>query len=221
LRTYITTIAFTAFLFLFFLPVQSRAGKIRGTVEAQGLRSPEKILVYLAKGPSLPAGTAPTKFVMDQRSLTFIPHILPVLVGSTVDFPNNDKVNHNVFSLSRAKKFNLGSYKAGDKKTVQFDTPGIVEVRCDVHAEMLAYILVLKNPFWGLTDDQGRFEIPEVNYLKQNGSQEIHDLPAGNYVIKTWHEKLKTRKTLVAVPEKGPVSVQIKITRGTPGVLYK
>ena len=221
MRKFVKIIAVAAFLFLFSPPVQSRAGKINGTVEAQGLRSPKNVLVYLAKGPSFPAGLTNPKFMMDQRNLTFIPHILPVLVGSTVDFPNNDKVNHNVFSLSRAKKFNLGSYKFGDKQTVRFDQPGIVEIRCDVHAEMIAYIMVLKTSFWSLTDEQGHFEIPDLNYLKQSGFQEINDLPAGNYVIKTWHEKLKTRKTPVAVPENGPVSVHLKITRGVPGILYK
>ena len=86
MRKFVKIIAVAALLFLFSPPVQSRAGKINGTVEAQGLRSPKNVLVYLAKGPPLPAGLTSPKFMMDQRNLTFIPHILPVLVGSTVDF---------------------------------------------------------------------------------------------------------------------------------------
>jgi len=203
------------------LPGPAGAGAISGTITAQGLRSPSNILVYLAKGPSVTTDLSKVKFIMDQHNLTFSPHILPILAGSTVHFPNNDSVNHNVFSLSRTKNFNFGSYKPGESKTIVFDKPGIVEVRCDVHAEMLAYIMVMESPFWAVTDDAGRFEIPDVTSLKQNGIEGITDLPAGNYVIKTWHEKLKTPKEAVAVPGDGRVSVQLSIVRGVPGVLYK
>ena len=156
-------------LFFLFLPGQVFAGKISGTVNVRGLRSPKNILVYLTKAPQTALGFSSTNFVMDRKNLTFNPHILPVPVGATVHFPNNDELNHNVFSLSRTKKFNLGSYKPGESKTVLFDTPGIVELRCDVHAEMLAYILVLKNPYFGITDENGRFEIPDSKYLNQVG----------------------------------------------------
>ena len=138
-----------------------------------------------------------------------------------MDFPNNDKVNHNIFSLSRTKKFNLGSYKPGEHKSVLFDIPGIVELRCDVHAEMAAFIMVLKNPYFAVTDDQGRFEIPSSKYLEQNNIKNVKDLPPGQYVLKIWHEKLKTQKQIVTVPENGDVSIEITATRGIPGVLYK
>ena len=158
---------------------------------------------------------------MDQRNLEFIPRVLPIPVGATVDFPNNDKVDHNVFSMSRTKKFNLGSYKAGESKSVVFDKPGIVELRCDVHAEMAAYILVMKNSYFAVTDKQGRFEIPDAGAIKQTGLTGTEDLPAGKYFVKTWHEKLKTQKKAVVVPETGDVTLQLDLTRGTPGVLYK
>ncbi len=197
------------------------AGNIKGTVKVKGLRTPENILVYLAKAPSDVGDLSKAKFVMDQRNLEFIPHVLPVLVGATVDFPNNDKVDHNVFSMSRTKKFNLGSYKAGESKSVVFDKPGIVELRCDVHAEMAAYILVMKNPYFAVTDKQGLFEIPDSGALKQIGLSGAKDLPAGKYLVKTWHEKLKSQKKAVVVPENGDVTIQLDLTRGTPGVLYK
>jgi len=79
----------------------------------------------------------------------------------------------------------------------------------------------MESPFWAVTDDAGRFEIPDVTFLKQNGIEGVTDLPAGNYVIKTWHEKLKTLKETVTVPGEGRVSVQLSIVRGVPGVLYK
>jgi len=209
------------FILFLYLPGQAMAGKITGTVKVNGLRSPADILVYLVKAPPVQEDLSKTKFIMDQLNLTFNPHILPIPVGASVDFPNNDKVDHNIFSLSRTKKFNLGSYKPGDNKTVLFDKPGIVELRCDVHAEMAAYIMVLKNPYFAVTDDQGRFEIPDSKHIEQNGIKGMKDLPAGNYVLKIWHEKLKTQKQTVTIPENGDVSVEITATRGTPGVLYK
>jgi len=209
------------FILFLYLPGLAMAGKITGTVKVNGLRSPVDILVYLVKAPPVQEDLSKTKFIMDQQNLTFNPHILPIPVGASVDFPNNDKVDHNIFSLSRTKKFNLGSYKPGDSKAVLFDKPGIVELRCDVHAEMAAYIMVLKNPYFSVTDDQGRFEIPDSKHLEQNGIKGIKNLPAGNYVLKIWHEKLITQKQTVTIPENGDVSVEITATRGTPGVLYK
>jgi plastocyanin len=209
------------FLLFLYLPGQAMAGKITGTVKVKGLRSPDNILIYIVKAPSVHMDLSKTKFIMDQQNLTFIPHILPVPVGATVHFPNNDKVNHNIFSLSRTNKFNLGSYKPGESKIVRFDKPGIVELRCDVHAEMAAYIMVLKNPYFAITDDQGRFEIPDSKHLEQNGIKEIKNLPPGKYVLKTWHEKLKSKKQAVIVPDNGDISIHLDLTRGTPGVLYK
>ncbi len=210
-----------AAVLLQYISFQAFAGEITGKVNVRGLRSPENVLVYLVKGPESPVDPSKAKNVMDQRNLTFFPHVLPVLVGSRVQFPNHDKVNHNVFSLSRAKKFNLGSYKPGESGEVLFDKPGVVTLRCDVHAEMSAYILVLRNPYWALTDQEGRFQIPDRKYLDEHGMNGIADLPPGKYFLKTWHEKLKGQKAPVVVPEKGNVSIQFELSRGAPGVLYK
>lgn len=208
-------------LLLLYLPAQAGAGKITGTVKVRGLRSPANILVYLNKAPAVAVDLSGAQFVMDQRNLTFLPHILPVPVGATVSFPNNDKVDHNVFSLSRTKKFSLGSYKPGEIKTVRFDKPGFVELRCDVHAEMLAYIMIMKSPYFAVTDAKGRFEIPDLNLLEQVGIQGITNIPPGKHFIKTWHEKLKTKKQAVTLPDDGKVAVQLDLMRGTPSVLYK
>ena len=204
-----------------YFPGSAFAGTITGIVKVQGLRTPENVMVYLTKAPSASEGLSKTELAMDQRNLEFIPHVLPVLVGSTVQFPNNDKVDHNIFSMSRTKKFNLGSYKPGENKTMVFDKPGIVEVRCDVHAEMAAYILVMKNPYFAVTDKKGHFEIPDPDYLKQAGLENVSGLPAGKYIVKTWHEKLKSQKQAVTVAESGEVSIQLDLTRGVPGVLFK
>ena len=217
----IVSLAAVVFLVLVALPLNAFAGKIKGTVKVQGLRTPENVVVYLTKIPLPDIDLSKARFVMDQRNLEFEPHVLPVPVGAAIDFPNNDQVAHNVFSMSRTKAFNLGSYKPGESKTVVFDNTGIVELRCDVHAEMAAYILVMENPYFAVTDKDGNFQIPDEHYLKQAGIEIPADLPPGNYSIKTWHEKLKTEKSTVVVPESGDATVELNLKRGTPGVLYK
>jgi plastocyanin len=197
------------------------AGTIKGIVKVKGLRTPENVMVYLTQAPPASGDLSKAELVLDQRNLEFIPHMLPILVGSTVQFPNNDKVDHNIFSMSRTKTFNLGSYKPGETQTMVFDKPGIVEVRCDVHAEMAAYILVMKNPYFAVTDKKGHFEIPNPDYLKQAGFENVSGLPAGKYTIKTWHEKLKSEKVSVVIPDSGEVPIQLDLTRGVPGALYK
>jgi len=220
-KKWIKTLFPVALLLLLSLPWSAHAQGIKGTVKVKGLRSPANVLVYVTKAPVSDMDLSGVKFAMDQQNLTFIPHILPVPVGATVHFPNNDKVNHNVFSLSRTKKFNLGSYAPGESKTVVFDKPGIVELRCDVHAEMAAFIMVMENPFFAVTDDQGRFQIPDTEYLKKHGIKGGKDLPPGEYVVKAWHEKLRTARETVTVPTSGEVSLELNLTRGTPSVLYK
>ena len=92
---------------------------------------------------------------MDQRNETFVPHVLAIAVGTVVDFPNIDRIYHNVFSLSKARRFDLGRYAAGHSKSVRFDRPGIVRVFCDIHSHMSAFILVFSHPFFS-RDRRGR-----------------------------------------------------------------
>ncbi|MEE8541734.1 MAG: plastocyanin/azurin family copper-binding protein [Desulfobacterales bacterium] len=206
---------------LLHIPLVAAAGSVSGTIKVKGLRSPANVLVFITKAPAVDLDFSKVKFIIDQKDLTFMPHILPVPVGATVFFPNHDKVDHNVFSLSRTQKFNFGSYKPGENKSIRFDKPGIVELRCDVHAEMMAYIMVMKNPFFGVSDAKGRFQIPDPDYLKQAGLTGIETIPAGKYTVKTWHEKLKSKKQTIEIPADGTVSIKLDLTRGTPSVLYK
>ncbi len=221
MRKYFVIVLLFALLISIYFPGLALAGKIKGTVKVKGLRFPANVLVYLTKAPLGSMDLSKTNFVMDQRNLEFIPHVLPVLVGSTVQFPNNDQVDHNIFSMSRTKKFNLGSSKPGNSKAVLFDKPGIVEIRCDVHAEMAAYILVMKNPYFAVTDKNGHFEILDSSYFKQAGLKGATDLLPGKYLIKTWHEKLKSQKKAIVVAEDGEVTIQLGLSRGVPSVLYK
>ena len=110
---------------------------------------------------------------MDQRDETFIPHVLAVDTGAVVEFPNNDKTFHNVFSLSRTRKFDLGRYGRGESESVRFDRPGIVRVFCDIHSHMSASILVFNHPYYATTTDEGRYEIGGI--------------PAGTYTVSAWH----------------------------------
>jgi hypothetical protein len=86
---------------------------------------------------------------------------------------------------------------------------------------MAAYILVMKNPYFAVTDKQGHFEIPDSSHLTQTGLSGVKNLAPGKYFVKTWHQKLKTQKKAVIVPENGDVTIQLDLSRGTPGVLYK
>jgi plastocyanin len=127
-----------------------------------------------------------------QHGATFQPHVLPVVVGTTVEWPNDDTIYHNVFSDSEAKQFDLGLYKGNPpEKRITFDKAGRVDVFCSIHANMNCVVLVLQNPYFAVTDARGRFSITNV--------------PAGTYKLKAWHERLPPQTREIVVPEKGDV----------------
>jgi plastocyanin len=147
-------------------------------------------VVYLESAPR--GAFEPTeggRAVMDQRNETFVPHVLAVTVGTTVDFPNSDKFYHNVFSLSKTRAFDLGRYATGSSKSVRFDRPGIVRVFCDIHSHMNAFILVFSHPFFGLTDADGRYRIDNV--------------PPGTYGVIAWNEGTASEPKPASVPDGG------------------
>jgi len=110
---------------------------------------------------------------MAQKNIAFAPDLVPVLVGSVVDFPNMDDTYHNVFSYSKTKRFDLGRYRKGEKPvTVVFDKPGVVTIHCEIHDSMRGTVLVLETPFFQKTDTAGRYR--------------LENLPVGNYVLKAW-----------------------------------
>ena len=119
--------------------------------------------------------------VMDQRNLVYVPHILPILVGSTVDFPNTDEVRHNVYSTKKSvKTFNLGTYDSSVVKNVTFDKVGVVSLLCNVHAEMNAHIVICQNPYFSMTN-------------KKDGTFEIKNVPPGTYKLGIFHEKVRLK----------------------------
>lgn len=117
--------------------------------------------------------------VMDQQDLRFLPHVLPVLVGTSVEFANNDKTFHNVFSTSEAKRFDLGLYSPGRRRTVTFDKSGLVRILCHVHPHMEAYIVVKEHPYFAVTDKRGNYELSGV--------------PLGKYRIEVWHPEFGSK----------------------------
>lgn len=141
----------------------------------------------------------PGKVVMDQKGLAFVPHVLGVVVGGSVEFLNDDSVLHNVFSDSAAKRFDLGMFGRGESRTVTFDTPGVVELRCNVHPKMHAFILVLENNFFAPADQGGNFQ--------------IGDIPPGRYKLRAWHEGLSPTETWVNLDEAKIRTVDVRLQK--------
>jgi len=165
--------------------VAVQAGEISGKVTAgKGI---SVVYVEAVAGKTFPAPTVPLQ--MDQKSLLFQPHILIAPVGSTVEFLNSDKVQHNIFwpAINGNKKLghNLGTWPTGEKRAFKFDTPGIVPLLCNVHPEMSGYVIVTPTPFYAESDAAGSFKIANV--------------PDGNYTVTAWHEGFKTQSKPVTV----------------------
>jgi plastocyanin len=154
----------------------AKTGVIKGTVTIAGKPAPDAVVSIEGVSPELAkriSKPAAKRAVIDQKDLRFIPRVLPVLVGTTVDFPNHDKTFHNVFSTSEAKKFDLGLYPSGQSRSAVFDKPGVVKILCNVHPNMEAYVVVKGHPYFAATDDRGRYELGQV--------------PLGQYRLDVWH----------------------------------
>jgi len=136
--------------------------------------------------------------VLTQKDAMFKPHVLPVFVGTTVKWPNEDDIFHNVFSMSEPKEFDLGLYKGKPtNKVMTFDKPGRVDVFCSIHSAMHCVVLVLQNPYFASTDAKGRYTIADV--------------PPGNYKLKAWHERLPTHTKEITMPESGELKIDLTL----------
>jgi plastocyanin len=170
-------------------PIERRPGVADlGTPAARGAPNLLRSVVYLESAPRgafeiSEGGHA----VMDQRNETFVPHVLAIMTGTTVDFPNSDRFYHNVFSLSKTRPFDLGRYAAGSSRPIRFDRPGIVRVFCDIHSHMNAFILVFTHPFFAVTDTEGRYHIDNV--------------PPGTYAVIAWNEGVSSDPQPITVPD--------------------
>jgi plastocyanin len=179
------------------IPQEIAQPERRPTVSELGMpvaREPQdrrRSVVYLEAGPRAAFDTRreEPRVRMDQRNETFVPRVLAIMAGTTVDFPNSDRTYHNVFSLSKPKPFDLGRYAAGRSKSVRFDRPGIVRVFCDIHSHMSAFILVFGHRYFAVTEPDGRFRIENV--------------PPGSYTVTVWNEKLPRESKSVRIPDEG------------------
>ena len=133
---------------------------MHGTARAAGRPAPYTV-VWLDT-PNPPPAPPAGRVVLDQRNLAFAPRVLVVRVGTTVDFPNNDRVFHNVFSFKDGKKFDLGMYPVGSQRRVTFDKPGLSRIFCNIHANMAAYVMAVDTPYYAVSDDTGAFKITSV-----------------------------------------------------------
>ena len=163
---------------VFLMASASFADDIKGKVSVQGLKSAENIAVYVDAIPDKKFDAPTAKPVVDQTKMTFVPHVIVVQVGTTVEFLNSDPVGHNVYwpSISGNKKLshNLGTWPKGEKKSFQFNDVGVASLLCNVHPEMSGYVVVAPTPYFAVTDKSGNYEIKNV--------------PPGKYTLKTWSE---------------------------------
>lgn len=149
----------------------AHAADVTGTVQLPSKKAAGSAVVSLE---GIKKATPLSKYIVDQRDKMFLPHISVVPTGTSVEFPNNDTVFHNVFAYFNAKKFDLGMYPRGKSKTERFDKAGVVALFCNVHSEMSAYIVVVDTPYYAIADKKGKFAVKNV--------------PPGTYTMHTWHE---------------------------------
>ncbi len=179
------------------------AGDVKGKVTAQGMPSPENIVVYIDSVPGKTFLPPVQNAIMDQVRMEFVPHVLIIVKGTTVNFLNDDPVQHNVYwpAINQDRKLahNMGTWPRGIVKSFTFNELGDVPLLCKVHSEMSGHIIVVPTPYFALTDKEG-------NYT-------IKDVPPGRYTLKTWSEE--------AQPTTQEITVQAdKDTAAKPACSY-
>lgn len=175
----------------------SRGGSVGSVSGSVSHKISERSAVYLEGEPLkgkkyLPPTNRP---VMDQKDLAFHPQVLPVVIGTTVEFPNRDNLFHNVFSYSQPKDFDLGRYPTGESRFVRFDRAGVVRVYCDIHSHMNAIILVLDHPYFSTVNDDGEYAISNI--------------PPGTYTLNLWYGREVVAKREIAVKNGDKLTINL------------
>ena len=194
LRAAIAVIAFT-------LPARASAAALLVNVFTRDGHPLAGAVVTAEADNSVLAPAAPVKAIMDQVNLAFVPDVLVIPVHSTVQFPNSDAVSHQVYSFSNARRFQLPLYRGKPYPPVQFDQPGVVTLGCNIHDNMLAYIVVTAAPFFGRADEHGAWNAT--------------DLPNGRYRVRVWHPLLNEPAELQQQIDVGAerTSVEFKLSK--------
>ena len=174
---------------------------VKGTVAFLSKRGQKPVLnetlVWLDPEGKNPVKKAAAPFTMTTKSKTFTPHVLAVPAGSSITFPNEDPISHNLFSLTPGYTFDLGLYRKGAGKSHKFEAPGVVNVYCNVHPQMSAVVHVMSTPYFGFADAAGNFAF---------------DVPAGKYRMTAWNEQGGTVTSDIEVKADGTVAGSTKLT---------
>ncbi|MFZ5470980.1 MAG: hypothetical protein ACOZIN_16250 [Myxococcota bacterium] len=184
------------------LGVASARAEEGGTVKGKvsGADGASTVVVYVEKvANSTPKSSERKPPEMTQRNSAFVPSVVVVRAGESVAFPNEDKIYHNVFSLTPGNDFDLGLYRSGVSKTVQFKEPGEVDVFCNIHPDMVAKVLVLQNDYYA--------------EVKKDGSYEIRGLPPGKHVVVAWTPEHKPERKEIAVQAGKSASADFGLSR--------
>jgi len=178
-------------------------GIVKGTITVGGKPAPDAVVSIEGLSQdqikTQMAHTKPQKKIIDQRNLKFIPTVVAIMAGETVDFPNNDKTWHNVYSKGGANDFDLGLYASGKTRSKKFDKPGVSRILCNAHPNMEAFVVVKDHPFFSTTDSRGNYEIKNV--------------PVGKVRVEIWYPNLEIRSDNIEIVRDGEVfalSVDLK-----------
>jgi plastocyanin len=172
---------------------------VSGTIAGGGAQGPGGAVVWLKRANGETPRPAPARGkVVSQRNKTFVPHVLAVPVGTTVDFRNDDAIYHNVFSLTKPNQFDTGLYKQGGSYQETFKRPGPVQLLCNIHSSMLGYVYVVDSPWYAQADASGAFTIRGV--------------PPGEYDLEVWHEGAsKPTKQRLTVGADGVRALELRV----------
>ena len=175
------------------LPARTVAGRI---LDAAGKPAPD--VVVSIKGPFVgearSARPEAPDAVLDQKDKTFLPAVLPVLVGTRLTIKNSDQVLHNAYSRSKAKAFDVGAFSSRETRTIELDAPGRIDVFCAIHTNMHSIVLVLDSPYFAVTDAQGAFRIAKV--------------PAGKRTLTVWHAVQGEEDVPIEISDERPLVIK-------------
>ena len=186
----------TILILLFIISAICQAGGIKGKISV-GSEELQDAVIYIESSNDSRYKPPEKPVILDQKDLTFVPHVLPVLVGTAVSFPNSDPTRHSVFSPSKPKKFDFGTYAQGSQKQMTFDNPGVVSLLCHVHPEMSAFIVVVETPYYAVSDEKGFY------YIK--------NIPKGKYKVTIWHEWAKSQSRTVEIEENKDITINFSL----------